>query len=66
MYDVSTDPLMLNSIWKNGRYAPVKKFLLKKLGKLVHCIGPACNREIGKPPKPLAKAKKRKHKPAAP
>ena len=29
MYDISSDPLMLNSVWKNGRYAPVKKFLLK-------------------------------------
>jgi N-acetylglucosamine-6-sulfatase len=65
MYDISQDPLMLNSIWKNGRYAPVKKFLLKKLAKLVHCSGEACDREIGKPPKPLAKAKKRKKKPAS-
>jgi len=66
MYDVSQDPLMLNSVWKNGRYAPVKKFLLKNLAKLVHCSGPACDQEIGKPPKPLAKPKKRKKKPAAP
>ncbi len=60
MYDVSRDPLMLASVWKNGRYAPVKKFLLKNLAKLVHCSGPACDTEIGKPPKPLAKAKKLK------
>jgi N-acetylglucosamine-6-sulfatase len=66
MYDLSLDPLELNSIWKNGRYAPVKKFLLKRLAKLVHCSGPACDKEIGKPPKPLAKPKKRKKKPAAP
>ncbi len=66
MYDVIKDPLMLNSVWKNGRYAPVKKFLLKKLAKLVHCSGPACDREIGKPPKPLAKPKKRKKRPSSP
>jgi N-acetylglucosamine-6-sulfatase len=66
MYDVSQDPLMLNSVWKDGRYAPVKKFLLKRLAKLVHCSGPACDKEIGKPPKPLTKPKKRKKKPAAP
>jgi N-acetylglucosamine-6-sulfatase len=64
MYDVSLDPLELDSVWKNGRYAPVKKFLLKQLAKLVHCSGAACNQEIGKPPKPLAKAKKKSKKPA--
>ena len=64
MYDISRDPLELTSVWKNGRYAPVKKFLLKKLAKLVHCSGPACNEEIGKPPKPLAKPKKKHKKPA--
>jgi N-acetylglucosamine-6-sulfatase len=58
MYDISKDPLMLRSIWKNRRYAPVKKFLLKRLAKLVHCSGPACSKQIGKPPKPLAKPKK--------
>jgi N-acetylglucosamine-6-sulfatase len=64
MYDISRDPLELASVWKNGRYAPVKKFLLKKLAKLVHCSGAACNEEIGKPPKPLAKPKKKHKKPA--
>jgi N-acetylglucosamine-6-sulfatase len=66
MYDISSDPFELNSVWKNGRYAPVKKFLLKALAKLVHCSGPACNNQIGKPPKPLPQPKKRKKKPAAP
>jgi N-acetylglucosamine-6-sulfatase len=65
MYDLSMDPRELNSVWKNGRYAPVKKFLLKKLAKLVHCSGAPCNREIGKPPKPLAKAKRHPKKPPA-
>ena len=63
MYDISKDPLMLDSVWKNGRYAPVKKFLLKKLAKLVHCSGAACDREIGKPPRPLAKPKKHRARP---
>ena len=66
MYDIPRDRFMLKSVWKNRRYAPVKKFLLKALAKLVHCSGPACNKKIGKPPKPLAKPKKRKRKPATP
>jgi N-acetylglucosamine-6-sulfatase len=60
LYDLLHDPLELNSVYKDRRYAPVLKFLLKRLGKLVHCSGPACTKEIGKPPKPLAKPKKRK------
>jgi N-acetylglucosamine-6-sulfatase len=66
LYDLSQDPLELNSVWKSGRYAPVKKFLLKRLAKLVHCSGPPCNQEIGKPPKPLAQPKKQKKKPVTP
>lgn len=66
MYDISSDPLMLNSVWKNGRYAPVKKFLLKALAKLVHCSGAPCSMQIGKPPKPLAKPKKHKQKTVTP
>ncbi len=64
MYDLSNDPLELNSVWKNGRYAPVKKFLLKALAKLVHCSGTPCNTQIAKPPKPLAKPKKKSGKPS--
>jgi N-acetylglucosamine-6-sulfatase len=64
MYDLSLDPLELHSVWKNGLYAPVKKFLLKRLAKLVHCSAAACNREIGKPPKPLPQPKKKSKKPA--
>jgi arylsulfatase A-like enzyme len=68
MYDVSRDPLQLNSIYKDSRYFPVRKFLLKKLKGLVECKGTACSQEIGKPPKVLAKKKKhpKKHAPAAP
>ncbi|MGA8219188.1 MAG: sulfatase [Solirubrobacterales bacterium] len=62
MYDLKQDPLELTSVWKNRRYALVRKFLLKHLAKLVHCIGPACDKQIGKPPKVLAKPKKRKKK----
>ena len=58
LYDLSTDPLENNSVWKDSRYAPVRKFLLKQLATLVKCSGPPCNTEIGKPPKPLATKKK--------
>ena len=58
MYDMSNDPLQLDSIYKNSRYFPVRKFLLKKLKDLVDCKGAACNTEIGKPPKVLLKSKK--------
>jgi N-acetylglucosamine-6-sulfatase len=64
MYDVSNDPLQLDSIYKNSRYFPVRKFLLKKLKDLVECKGAACNTEIGKPPKVLLKRKKHPQKPA--
>ena len=43
MYDLARDPLELTSVYKNGRYAPVKKFLLKKLAKLVNCSGADCD-----------------------
>ena len=42
------------------RYAPIKKFLLKHLSKLTKCSGADCAQQIGKPPKPLAKPKKRR------
>lgn len=58
MYDLSSDPLELNSVYKNSRYFPVRKFLQKQLARLVKCIGPPCDAEIGKPPKPLTKPKK--------
>jgi N-acetylglucosamine-6-sulfatase len=58
LYDLSTDPLELHSVYKDSRYFPVRKFLQKQLAKLVHCSGTACNQEIGKPPKALPKAKK--------
>jgi N-acetylglucosamine-6-sulfatase len=64
MYDLATDPLELNSIYKNSRYFPVRKYLLKKLAKLSGCVGGKCSRELGKPPKVLAKRKKHPKKPA--
>jgi N-acetylglucosamine-6-sulfatase len=63
MYDLATDPLELNSIYKNSRYFPVRKYLLKKLAKLSECSGGLCSRELGKPPKVLAKKKKHPKKP---
>jgi N-acetylglucosamine-6-sulfatase len=58
MYDLSIDPLELDSIYKDSRYFPVRKFLQKQLARLVKCSGPPCDAEIGKPPKPLTKKKK--------
>jgi arylsulfatase A-like enzyme len=58
MYDLATDPLELNSVYKDSRYFPVRKFLQKQLARLVRCSGADCNAEIGKPPKPLTKTKK--------
>ncbi len=58
LYDMPRDRLQVNSVWKNSRYFPVRKFLLKKLAKLTPCIGTGCNAELKKPPKPLPKRKK--------
>jgi N-acetylglucosamine-6-sulfatase len=58
LYDLSHDPYELRSVYKNSRYFPVRKFLLKKLKGLVECAGPDCSTEEGKPPKPLLKRKK--------
>jgi arylsulfatase A-like enzyme len=65
LYDLKRDPLELKSRYKDSRYFPVRKYLLKKLKGLVLCQGAACARDVKKPPKPLAKKKKhRKKKPA--
>jgi N-acetylglucosamine-6-sulfatase len=68
MYDLSRDPLELNSIYKDSRYFPVRKYLQKTLAGLFKCSGPSCSTDVGKPPKPLAKAKKhpKKKPPATP
>jgi arylsulfatase A-like enzyme len=58
LYDLIRDPLELKSKYKDSRYFPVRKFLLKKLKGLVLCRGADCATEIGKPPKPLPKKKK--------
>ena len=58
LYDMPNDPLQVNSVWKNSRYFPVRKWLLKKLAKLSPCIGTGCNAELKKPPKPLPERKK--------
>jgi N-acetylglucosamine-6-sulfatase len=58
MYDLSVDALEDHSIYKNSRYFPVRKWLLKHLKDLVLCKGSDCATEIGKPPKPLTKRKK--------
>ncbi|MCE3267726.1 MAG: sulfatase [Solirubrobacterales bacterium] len=59
LYDMSKDPLQLDSLWKDPRYAPVRKWLLKKLAKLAQCAGETCNRELHKPPKPLPRPKRK-------
>ncbi|HEY6654941.1 MAG TPA: sulfatase [Solirubrobacterales bacterium] len=66
LYDLKRDPLELKSKYKDSRYFPVRKFLLKKLKGLVLCQGTDCSRDIKKPPKPLAKKKKRSGKKPAP
>jgi N-acetylglucosamine-6-sulfatase len=58
LYDLKSDPLELKSKYKDSRYFPVRKYLLKKLKGLVLCEGAACSAEAGKPPKLLAKKKK--------
>ncbi|MDP9187833.1 MAG: sulfatase [Actinomycetota bacterium] len=60
LYDMPSDPLQIKSVWKDPRYAPVRKWMLKKLAKLTPCVGTACNAELGKPPKLLEKRKKGK------
>ena len=66
MYDLATDRLELKSVYKNSRYFPVRKYLLKKLAKLSKCAGGKCSRELGKPPKLLAKPKKHPKKKPSP
>jgi N-acetylglucosamine-6-sulfatase len=58
LYDLKKDPLELKSRYKDSRYFPPRKFLLKQLKALVLCKGADCSRDIPKPPKPLAKKKK--------
>jgi N-acetylglucosamine-6-sulfatase len=66
LYDLKRDPLELKSKYKDSRYFPVRKYLLKKLKGLVLCQGADCSRDVKKPPKPLAKKKKRSSKKTAP
>jgi N-acetylglucosamine-6-sulfatase len=66
LYDLKRDPLQLKNKFKDSRYFPPRKFLLKKLKKLVLCQGTTCSRDVKKPPKPLAKKKKRPGKKPAP
>jgi arylsulfatase A-like enzyme len=58
LYDLKRDPFELKSKYKDSRYFPVRKYLLKKLKGLVLCEGADCSQELRKPPKPLAKKKK--------
>jgi N-acetylglucosamine-6-sulfatase len=66
LYDLKRDPLELKSKYKDSRYFPVRKYLLKKLKALVLCQGADCSRDVKKPPKPLAKKKKHPKKKPAP
>jgi arylsulfatase A-like enzyme len=63
LYDLKRDPLEDKSVYKDSRYFPVRKWLIKKLARLQPCSGTTCNPELGKPPKPLAKKKKHGSKP---
>ena len=67
LYDLKRDPLELKSKYKDSRYFPVRKYLLKKL----KAAGPLQGRRLqsrrrSKPPKPLAKKKKRSKKKPTP
>jgi len=62
LYDLKLDPLELKSSYKDSRYFPVRKYLLKQLKSLVLCSGADCSQDIAKPPKPLAKKKKHPQK----
>ena len=53
LYDMAEDPEQVDSVYKDFRYQPVVKYLLKKLAKLTPCVGSRCNAEIQKPPKLL-------------
>ncbi|HET9120793.1 MAG TPA: sulfatase [Solirubrobacterales bacterium] len=66
LYDLKRDPLELKSKYKDSRYFPVRKYLLKKLKGLVLCQGADCSQDVKKPPKPLAKKKKRSKKKSPP
>jgi N-acetylglucosamine-6-sulfatase len=66
LYDLKRDPFELKNKYKDSRYFPVRKFLLKKLKALVLCSGEDCSRDVRKPPKPLAKKKKHPPKKPAP
>jgi arylsulfatase A-like enzyme len=60
LYDMRLDPLQLDSVYSDGRYLAIRKYMLKKLARLTPCIGAVCNRQLKKPPKPLPEPKKRK------
>jgi hypothetical protein len=66
LYDLKLDPLELKSKYKDSRYFPVRKYLLKKLKGLVLCTGADCSRDLRKPPKPLPKKKKHPKKKPSP
>lgn len=66
LYDLKRDPLELKNKYKDSRYFPVRKYLLKKLKGLVLCQGADCSQDVKKPPKPLAKKKKHPGKKPAP
>jgi arylsulfatase A-like enzyme len=57
LYDMREDPLQTDSVYRDGRYAPVVKYMLKRIKKFTRCQGEKCNRELAKPPKPLKTAK---------
>jgi len=60
LYDMAKDRLQLKSVFKNRRYKPVKKWLLRRLARLTPCVGATCNVHLGKPPKVLKKSQLKK------
>lgn len=62
LYDMARDPSQLSSLHRNKRFAPIRKWMLAKLNVLAGCAGSACSQDLGVPPQPLKKKRKKKVK----
>ncbi len=59
LYDMKRDPAQQNSLHKDRRFRPVRKWLFTHLVAFGTCAGPSCRFETGPEPRPLPKVKKR-------
>jgi N-acetylglucosamine-6-sulfatase len=60
LYDLATDRFQLYSRHSSLRYKRPRRWLKAALSRLESCTGRPCRLAIGKPPKPLPKAKRRR------